>query len=139
MVDPMRRIKVVIADDHPLLRMGIRHMLEYSPEISVMGEAQNGQEALEMVRGFQPDVLILDLQMPILDGFQVLKILKQELPALKIIVLSANDNQLLISETLKMGAWDYFLKEEAPILLVDAVHLAARGDGKGVRPDIIRQ
>ncbi len=131
----MGKIKVLIADDHPTLRIGIRHILEQSADITVVAEAANGQEAIQLVDQYAPDVLLLDLQMPVMDGFDVLDALYPKKNGLKTLILSANNDRHLISETLAKGAWAYYLKEEAPAKIVEAVLQAFRGKGKGQRPD----
>jgi two-component system, NarL family, response regulator DegU len=127
-------IKVVIADDHPLIRLGIRKMFEGERDIRVVGEASNGQEAIAVVEQHNPDVLLLDLHMPIMDGVQVLEHLNKHGLQVRVLILSAFYDPLYTSEIFNRGAWAYFLKEEAPLCIVDAVRQAARGDGKGTRP-----
>jgi DNA-binding NarL/FixJ family response regulator len=127
-------IRVVIADDHPLLRMGICKLLEATPEIDVVGQAENGQEAIQLIAQTDPDVLILDLQMPVMDGIQVMDQLKSCGSRVRILILSAFNENQYISEVLTRGAWGYYLKEEAPSQIVEAVRQASRGDGNGTRP-----
>jgi DNA-binding NarL/FixJ family response regulator len=127
-------IKVIIADDHPLIRLGLCRLLEGKPDIKVVGEAANGQEAIALVEQHQPDVLILDLQMPVVDGVQVLDHLKKSGAKVRTLVVSAFYDPQYTMEIFTHGAWAYYLKEEAPNSIVDAVRLAARGDGQGTRP-----
>ncbi len=131
----MGKIKVIVADDHPLIRIGIKQILEQCAEIIVVGQAANGQEAIQLVDECSPDVLILDLQMPVMDGFEVLEALYPERDGLKTLILSANNDRYLISETFSKGAWGYYLKEEAPARIAEAVRQAVKGEGKGQRPD----
>ena len=86
-----KETRVVIADDHPALRVGIRHILEKSDDIIVVGEACNGQEAIQLVEQLAPDVLLLDIQMPVMDGLQVLDALAQMHVHVLVLVLSASD------------------------------------------------
>ncbi len=131
-----RKIKVLIADDHPAIRIGIRQILDQAPDILVVEkDAANGQEAIQLVEILSPDVLLLDLQMPIMDGFEVLKAVHPKKPRLIILVLSANNDRLIISETLSMGAWGYYMKEQAPAEILEAIREAVKGKGKGRRPD----
>ncbi len=130
------KIKVLIADDHPPIRIGIKLVLAPNADIAVVGEAANGQEAVQQVEEQSPDVLLLDLQMPIMDGFEVLKDLCPRKAGLKILVLSANNDRYIISETLAMGAWGYYMKEEAPGEIVNAIRKAIQGEGKGRRPGV---
>lgn len=133
MTEP-KKIRVLIADDHPALRIGIRLVLEQSPDILVVAEAADGQQALEKVAEHSPDVLLLDLQMPIMDGFDVLAALAPKNGRPIILILSANNDRYLISQTIEMGAWGYYMKEEAPTEIIGAIREAIKGNGKGRRP-----
>jgi DNA-binding NarL/FixJ family response regulator len=127
-------VKVVIADDHPLIRMGLCKLFEGKADIQVVGDAANGQEAIRLVEELQPDVLILDLQMPVMDGIQVLDYLKKSGAKVRTLVVSAFYDPPYTIEIFTHGAWAYYLKEEAPTSIVEAVRQAARGDGQGTRP-----
>jgi DNA-binding NarL/FixJ family response regulator len=127
-------VKVIVADDHPLIRMGIRNLFNGMPDIQVIGEAANGQEAIDLVEKLHPDVLILDLQMPIMDGIQALEHLQRCGSKVRILIVSAFNDTQYTSEVLTRGAWGYYLKDEAPTMIVEAVRQAARGDGQGTRP-----
>jgi DNA-binding NarL/FixJ family response regulator len=127
-------IKVIIADDHPYIRLGLRRVLEGVSNISVVDEASNGQEAVKLVELHHPDVLILDISMPVMDGFQVMDYLRKCKSLVRIVVLSAHNDNEYISEALSRGAWGYYLKEEAPFVIAEAVLQAGRGDGQGTRP-----
>jgi DNA-binding NarL/FixJ family response regulator len=127
-------VKVIIADDHPLIRIGIRKLFDRILDIRVVGEASNGQEAVELVEKYRPEVLILDLQMPIMDGIQALDYLQKSGSQVRVLIVSAFNDPQYTSEVLTRGAWGYYLKDEAPALIVEAVRMAARGDGQGTRP-----
>jgi DNA-binding NarL/FixJ family response regulator len=127
-------IKVIIADDHPYIRLGVRRVLEGVPNILVAGEAGNGKEAIHLVEIYHPDVLVLDISMPVMDGFQVMDYLRRCNSKVRIIVLSAHNDNEYIAEALVRGAWGYYLKEEAPFVIAEAVLQAGRGDGQGTRP-----
>ncbi len=128
------RIRVIIADDHPLIRFGIRKLLEGTADINIIGEASNGQEAVELVEKYHPDVLILDLQMPIMDGVQTLEYLQKRGSMVRILILSAFNDRQYTAEVLSRGAWGYYLKDEAPTIIVEAIRQAAQGDDQGARP-----
>lgn len=128
------KIKVAIADDHPLVREGIKRLVDYVPEIVLVGEASNGQEAIELTVNKQPDILILDLQMPVMDGTQVIDYLYKNQSSVIILVLSAQDDFEIVQETLSKGAWGYYLKEDAPQYLVKAIRQAAKGAKKSCSP-----
>lgn len=124
----MEKIRVVIADDHAIMRVGIRNILSRSNEIIVIGEASNGQEAIDLVHELAPDVLVLDMEMPIMDGVEVARRLQADNSPVRILVLSAYDDRQYILEMLNMGAAGYLIKDEAPEVIVDAVQGVARGE-----------
>jgi DNA-binding NarL/FixJ family response regulator len=124
----MTHIRVVLADDHPIVRAGIRNLLEKAPDIEVVGEAHDGVEALSFVKTLMPDVLLLDMEMPGLKGVDVARQLKDaELPT-HILALSAYDDKQFILGLLAVGAAGYLTKEEAPEIIVEAVRGVARGE-----------
>jgi DNA-binding NarL/FixJ family response regulator len=124
----MSKIRVVIADDHAIMRVGIRNILARSNEISVVGEASNGAEAIQLVEKEHPDVLVLDMEMPIMDGVEVARRLLAAGSPVNILVLSAYDDRQYILEMLNMGAAGYLIKDEAPEVIVDAVMGVSRGE-----------
>jgi DNA-binding NarL/FixJ family response regulator len=124
----MTAIRVVLADDHAVLRLGIRNLLNRSPDIEVVGEAGNGFEAIQQVEALQPDVLLLDMEMPGLDGVEVARRLRTQGSPVRILVLSAyNDKQYILS-MLEQGAAGYLIKDEAPHTIIEAVRSVARGE-----------
>ncbi len=124
----MEKIRVVIADDHAIMRVGIRNILSRSKEISVVGEASNGTEAIQLINELNPDVLVLDMEMPVMDGVEVARRLRSDQSPVNILVLSAYDDRQYILEMLNMGAAGYLIKDEAPEVIVDAVQSVARGE-----------
>jgi len=121
-------IRVILADDHPVMRMGIRNLLSRSKDIQVIAEAGNGVEALRLVDELKPDVLLLDMEMPVMDGVEVARRLRSSKSAVKILVLSAyNDRQYILS-VLEQGAAGYLTKDEAPDTIVEAVRSVARDE-----------
>lgn len=124
MPDPIR---VVLADDHPALRFGLRVLLDREPDISVVGEADDGPTALEMSRTFTPDVLVLDCQLPEMDGAAVAgEIASQGIPT-HVVALSAYDDDRYIAGMAHAGATGYLLKNEAPSRIVSAVRSVVAG------------
>ena len=121
-------ITVVLADDHPVLREGIRRLLESNPDIQVVGEASNGEEATQLVKKTLPDILVLDLRMPGLDGLEVVQRLENERVKTRILVLSAYSDVQYIQELLKIGVAGYLLKDEAKDAILDAIRGVARGE-----------
>lgn len=124
----MAKVRVVIADDHAIMRVGIRNILSRSNEICVVGEASNGAEAIDLVNELNPDVLILDMEMPIMDGVEVARRLQASDSPVRILVLSAYDDRQYILEMLNMGASGYLIKDEAPEVIVDAVQGISNGE-----------
>jgi DNA-binding NarL/FixJ family response regulator len=124
----MEKIRVVIADDHAIMRVGIRNILSRSDQISVVGEASNGAEAITLVDELTPDVLVLDMEMPIMDGVEVARQLQASNSPVRILVLSAYDDRQYILEMLNMGAAGYLIKDEAPEVIVEAVRSIAQGE-----------
>jgi DNA-binding NarL/FixJ family response regulator len=124
----MSPTKVIIVDDHPVVRAGIRNLLEKAHDIVVAGEASNGNEALERVRELSPDVLLLDMEMPGMGGSEVAKHIQKEGLPVRILALSAHDDKQYIQELLTNGASGYLIKEEVPEAIVEAVRGVARGE-----------
>ena len=123
-------IRVVLADDHSGVRVGIRAILEKSAGIKVVGEASNGVEALKQVSLRRPDVLVLDMQMPVLDGLGVIKRLAEEDVQVHVLVLSSYNEPVYINGVLEHGAAGYLTKDESPNRLVEAIYKVAGGENK---------
>lgn len=124
----MTDITVVLADDHPIVRQGIRNLLDQAVGIRVVAEAATGRETLAMVAQESPDVLLLDIEMPDLRGVDVAKQLAEERPELRILALSSYADITFISEMLASGASGYLLKDEIPGQIIEAVRGVARGE-----------
>lgn len=118
-------IRIVLADDHDLMRRGIRGLLESEPDLEVCGEAANGREAVELTSRLQPDVIVLDLGMPELNGLDALKLIHKEVPATEVLVFSMHDSEGLVREVFAAGARGYVLKSDAARYLVDAIRSLA--------------
>ncbi len=124
----MSPIRVLLADDHPVVRSGIRSLLEKEGDIAVVGEAATGAEALDLTETMQPDVVLLDMELPDIAGTQVAQQLHQRHPGVKILALSAHDDAEYIRGLIELGAAGYLMKEEAPETIREAVHGVARGE-----------
>lgn len=124
----MVHTSVLLVDDHPVVRAGIRNLLEKAPDIVVVGEASNGTEALKLVKDLSPDVLLLDMEMPGLSGNEVAQQLQKAGAPVKILALSAHDDKQYIQELLANGAAGYLVKEEVPEAIVEAVRGVSRGE-----------
>ena len=120
-------IKILIADDHALLRQGIKRVLNFEDDLEVVGEASEGQEALSRTLVLQPDILLIDLNMPGLNGIEVTKQLVAARVKTRIIALTVHDSDRYVLEMLRNGALGYILKDVEPTMLIKAVHVVAAG------------
>lgn len=120
-------INILMADDHPIFRAGMRALLEQAPDIQVIGEASDGHEALQKAQLLQPDIILLDIEMPGLSGVAVAEELSRLGAKARILVLSAFDDEAYISELLSKGISGYLTKAEAGEVVVDAVRQVAMG------------
>jgi DNA-binding NarL/FixJ family response regulator len=114
-------VTVLLADDHPIVRQGLRHLLELQPDFKVVGEASDGLEASQMAERYHPDVLVLDMMMPGLNGLEVTRQVRQRSPATHIIILSMHNNDAYVLQALKRGASGYVLKDSGPGEVIQAV------------------
>jgi len=124
----MATIRIVLADDHPVARGGIRNLLEKAPDIEVIGEAGDGAEALRLVEELAPDLLLLDMEMPGMKGVEVARKMQANSSPVRILALSAYDDKQYILGLLASGAAGYLMKEEVPAYIVEAVRGVARGE-----------
>jgi len=120
--------KVVIADDHAIVRTGLRALLQADPGLELVGEASGGLEAVELVGQYLPDVLVLDVSMPDLDGISVTRRVKVSYPNTRILILTVHEDEALLREAIKAGASGYILKRAAETELVAAIQVILRGD-----------
>ena len=119
-------IQVLLADDHALMRRGIRDLLEADSDINVVAEAGDGREAAHLTQQFNPDVLIIDLTMPELNGLEAIRQIRKDSPQVELLVFSMHDSEDLIREVLSAGARGYVLKSDAALYLVEGVKSLAR-------------
>jgi DNA-binding NarL/FixJ family response regulator len=120
--------RLVIVDDHELTRAGLRSMLSGQRRLKVVGEASNGQEALALCRRLQPDLALLDIRMPEMDGLQTCRALKQECPATSVILITIHNNPDYLLEAIKAGAAGYLLKDLTQSELLSAIQRVLRGE-----------
>ncbi len=122
-------IKILLADDHAIMRQGLHSLIEKQPDMEVVGEAEDGRTALELVRELLPDVVIMDITMPNLNGVEATRNITSEFPQVKVIALSIHSNSRLVADMLKAGAKGYILKECLFDELVQAIQAVIAGDG----------
>ncbi len=122
------KIRVILADDHPVVRAGIRALLERADDILVVAEASKGDEVFSLIEKLAPDVLLLDMEMPGLSGVEVAMQLKRDATPVRVLALSAYDDEQYIRNLLLNGAAGYLTKEEAAESIIDAVRGVARGE-----------
>jgi DNA-binding NarL/FixJ family response regulator len=123
-------IRVVVADDQPLVRVGLRVLLEDEPDVSLVGEAADGEEAVSVVKRTRPDVVLMDVRMPRLDGLEALRRITAdpELAATRIVMLTTFELDEYVFEALRAGASGFLIKDTEPAELLRAVRLTARGE-----------
>jgi DNA-binding NarL/FixJ family response regulator len=121
-------IRIVIADDHPIVRDGLKKLLALENDLEVVGEAADGREVLERVQDLEPDVLLLDLRMPNLDGLSALQALQQSNKATKVIVLTASEDKNEFVQAMKLGCSGIVLKQTAPELIVKSIRKVHAGE-----------
>ena len=119
-------IRVLLADDHALMRRGIRDLLQADPDIEVVGEAGDGREAIQLSQKLDPDILIIDLTMPELNGLDAIRHIRREFPRVELLVFSMHDSEELVREVFAAGARGYVLKSDAALSLVEAVKSLAK-------------
>ncbi len=122
-----KRIPVLIVDDHPLFLQGLRRVLEQEEDIDVVGAAKDGEEALEMARCLTPDVVLLDINLPSMNGMQVARQLKAELPSIAVILLTAYHDENQVLHAVRAGASAYYPKDVTPDALIDAIRQVSQG------------
>lgn len=114
-------IKIILADDHQIVRQGLRHLLASEPDLQVVGEADNGRKTLKLTQELAPDVIIMDISMPDLNGIDTTRQIMEESPGVKVIALSMHSDSLFVLNMLKSGASGYLLKDCALEELVQAI------------------
>jgi DNA-binding NarL/FixJ family response regulator len=121
-------IRVLLVDDQALFREGLETLLSVHSDIQVVGQASNGREAVEVATRIHPDVVLMDVRMPVLDGVRATRLLKETLPQCRVIVLTTFDDDEYIFDALRTGAAGYLLKDVASARLVEAIRATARGE-----------
>ncbi|HCI82767.1 MAG TPA: DNA-binding response regulator [Ktedonobacter sp.] len=123
----MQKIRILLADDHTILRAGLRMMLNAQPDMEVVGEAQDGRQAIAEVQRLQPDVVLMDITMPDMNGIDATRQIKRMLPETKVLVLTMHENDEYVFQALRAGAAGYMLKEAADTDLISALRIIQSG------------
>ncbi len=124
----MSKIRVLLVDDHAILRAGLMRLLEEESDIEVVGEAENGREGVQKVQELRPDIVLMDIGMPVMNGMEATKQIKKRNQDVKILVLTMHDNEEYLFQVLQAGAAGYVLKKAADSDLVNAIHVVNNGD-----------
>lgn len=122
------RIRILLVDDQTMFREALKTLLSVQPDFEVVGEANDGEQALQRAAALKPDVILMDLRMPVLDGVAATRMLHKDYPNCKVIILTTFDEDEYIFEGLRAGALGYLLKDAASDKLFEAIRLAARGE-----------
>jgi two-component system response regulator NreC len=122
-----KTIRVLVADDHTILRSGLRMLLNAQPDIEVIGEASDGRQAISETQQLQPDVILMDITMPTINGIEATRQIKSLLPEVKVLILTMHENEEYLFRALRAGASGYILKEAADTELITAIRLIQEG------------
>jgi two-component system, NarL family, response regulator NreC len=125
----MSKIRIVLADDHSVVRQGFRRILEAQTDMEIVGEASNGREALELATKLSPDVVVMDVAMPELNGIEATRRMGEAAPRTRVLALSMHKDSVYVREILRAGARGYLLKDAVDEDLIAAVRAVARGEG----------
>lgn len=124
----MKKIKVLLADDHQLIRDGIKAILSHVKDIIIVGEAKDGKEVIEQTSALKPDVVIMDIAMPGISGIEATKIIKKDMPETKVLALTQHENDEYIYQILMSGGSGYLLKNTRKEEFIDAIHAVTAGE-----------
>jgi two-component system, NarL family, response regulator NreC len=122
-----KKTRVLVCDDHALFREGVKTILSYQPEFEVVGEADDGRQGVELAVRLHPDVVLMDISMPVLKGFDATRRIKKERPDVKVLILTVYDDEDMVARCLDAGASGYVLKDSPPAQLTYAIQAVSRG------------
>src|ERR1700751_1882258 len=125
----MKRIRILLADDHAVVRQGFKMILAAQPDMEIVGEAGNGREAVELAGQLRPDIVVMDVAMPELNGIEATRRLASSTPHTRVVALSMHKDSVYVREILRAGARGYLLKDSVAADLVSAVRTVAQGEG----------
>ena len=123
-----RTITIFLADDHTIVRHGLASLLEGDPRFKVVGEAENGRQAVSMVEELKPEIVIMDISMPLLNGIEATRLIKKSCPQTKVIILSMHTHDRYVSELISLGVSGYLLKDSTGSDIIQAISAAVKGD-----------
>ena len=124
----MKRIRILLADDHAVVRQGFKMILDAQPDMEIVGEAANGREAVDLAEQLRPDVVVMDVAMPELNGIEATRRLASSVPHARVVALSMHKDSVYVREILRAGARGYLLKDSGAADLVAAIHAVASGE-----------
>jgi two-component system, NarL family, response regulator LiaR len=124
----MEKIRLLLVDDHVVVRQGLRMVLALEPDLEIIGEANNGQEALSLIKKLSPQVVLMDLLMPVMDGVSAIRAIKKDYPDIEVVALTSVLEDRLVIDAVEAGAAGYLLKESGPEELIEAIRAAAKGE-----------
>ena len=122
----MKKLRILLADDHIVVRTGLRALLERQPNLEVVGESENGRDTVELAASLAPDVVVMDVGMPILNGIEATKTIVTQRPATAVVILSMHADESYVMRALKAGARGYLLKDSAAADLISAIHAVSQ-------------
>ncbi|MCX5813148.1 MAG: response regulator transcription factor [Proteobacteria bacterium] len=137
-----RKRKIFIVDDHPVVRKGLSQMINQETDLTVCGEADSAQHALESLKKSQPDLMIVDISLQGIDGIELIKIIKARYGTLPVLVVSMHDESLFAERALRVGARGYIMKQEAIEKMMEAIRRVLRGElyiSEGVSANIVKR
>jgi DNA-binding NarL/FixJ family response regulator len=123
----MKKLRILLADDHIVMRTGLRALLERQPNLEVVGESENGRETVALAASFRPDVVVMDVGMPVLNGIEATQTIVTQCPATAVVILSMHADESYVMRALKAGARGYLLKDSAAADLIGAIQAISQG------------
>src|SRR5260370_4321193 len=124
----MHKIKVLLADDHTIVRQGFRALLQAEEDIAIVGEAETGRQAIQLAKELEPDVVVMDIAMPLLNGLEATRQIIKEVPSAKVLILSSYSDDEYVQQLSEAGAVGYLLKQNADADLIKAIREARKGN-----------
>jgi DNA-binding NarL/FixJ family response regulator len=133
----VKKLRILLADDHVVMRTGLRALLERQPNLEVVGESENGRETVELAASLRPDVVVMDIGMPMLNGIEATKTIVTQSPTTAVVILSMHADESYVMRALKAGARGYLLKDSGAADLISAIHAVSQNKSF-LSPKVIR-